>query len=112
MSCKISDSIKKARAQIEADMEGLLHTIGKAGHESILNMIDNGYDEPVKDTGALRAEQIYYVDSDKGAVYFGVPMGAKSALYARFVHEGTVKMEARPFIRDGLVGMKNNFLAR
>ncbi|MCL2565946.1 MAG: hypothetical protein FWE24_09100 [Defluviitaleaceae bacterium] len=105
MRCKFIDNRRKVKGKFEAGIGEILHEIGKAGITSILDMIDNGYDEPILDTGALKAEQSYHIDEGNMKVAFGVPVGAKSAVYARFVHEGTIKMEARPFIRDALLGV-------
>ena len=110
MGYKLVDNRARVKARMEVNLEKALHAMGKAGIESIIDMMDNGYEEPIKDTGAMKAEQVYYVDLEGQRVLLGVPGGAVSAQYARFVHEGTVKMEARPFIRDALVGGKEEVM--
>ena len=92
-----------------------LTAMGMLGQEFITDTMDTypfpeypgpGQVDPLYRTGDLRRDQQYEVDKKAQVTAWGVKKGALSAPYAGFVHEGTSKMNARPFIRDGIFNNK------
>jgi len=72
-----------------------------------IRLIRFGYYQPAIDTGRLRSSITHERDSDG--------MGGKvgtNVFYAPFVHEGTTRMEERPFLVDSLRNKKDLIVIR
>lgn len=106
MSVEFKDNSAQVKAQMDGNIKRALTAMGIQGLEFIHNTMDNGYGSPVYDTGTLHRDQQYRVDEKVKATSWGVSKGALSAPYVAWVHEGTSKMEKRPFIHDGIFNNK------
>lgn len=97
------DKVSVAEALIEQNVAAALEAIGIKSTELIIKMMQDGYHTPhgkdghtaIWDTGDLQRDVQYEVDSDTVNV-------GNTLNYAHFVHEGTYKLEARPYIRDAI----------
>lgn len=101
-------------------MERALYAIGVKAVEGSVDAISGRYDiKPAVDTGRLRASISFITPTDKGGGEVGTPNGkpqdklsgsaekntvvvGSNVEYAEYVHNGTSKMEGRPFLREGI----------
>lgn len=95
--------------QLAANAEACMPLIGEAAVESVQEQMLYGYHTPhgpdghteIVDTGRLfdsiRAE-VQKVSQNTFTVNVGTDVE-----YAQYVHDGTYKLEARPFITDGVL---------
>ena len=79
--------------------EGIREGLTAAGlmlREQIYNSLVSGYGDPIWDTGAtIQSLDIDPVSDGDTSVHVGVATN-----YAPYVHDGTYKMVARPFVGD------------
>ena len=101
-------------------MERALYAIGVKAVEGSVDAISGRYDiDPAIDTGRLRASISFITPTQKGGGEVGTPNGkpqdklsgsaekntvvvGSNVEYAEYVHNGTSRMEARPFLREGI----------
>lgn len=69
-----------------------------AARQLIQDEIMSGYGDPIWDTGNLHGS-IAYDEPSKNSIHVGT-----NVEYAGYVHDGTYKMQERPFIRSALAG--------
>lgn len=90
-----------------------MEALAPAMVEAVQNQMLYGYHTPhgpdghteIVDTGRLFdsiSADVNQVSQNAYSVNVGVPAGTIPAEYAQFVHDGTSKLEGRPFITDGL----------
>ena len=97
---KVMDYTLQVMRQFEGNKRVALEALGLKAVELIQDGMDNRYSKPIWDTGRLRGNVHHVVEnSRKDTVDVGNDVD-----YAHFVHEGTYKMKARPYIRDSLSG--------
>lgn len=100
--------------QLDANIETAMPQIADAVVDSVQNKMLYGYHTPhgpdghteIVDTGRLfdsitaeyqkQSQNLYTVNA-------GVPDGTIPAEYVQYVHDGTYKLEGRPFLRDGVL---------
>ena len=100
--------------------ERALYAIGVKGVEGSVDAISGKYGIPsAVDTGRLRASISFITPTQKGGGEVGTPNGkpqdklsgsaekntvvvGSNVEYAEYVHNGTSRMEARPFLREGI----------
>lgn len=87
--------------KLAGNCKAAMEAAGQAGVEAVQEQILYGYARPPVDTGAL------FDSIQAGAVQASqnlatVTVGTQIP-YGGYVHDGTCKMEARPFIRDALM---------
>lgn len=79
-----------------------LEALGNKAVDLIVDNMQNGYlganglPKPIRQTGALMADVQMEVDGDIVRVGNTLP-------YSKFVHDGTYKMQGRPYISDALL---------
>lgn len=106
---------KRLDQNAEACMEPLKELLVEAVQKQMLY----GYHTPhgsdghteIVDTGALFDSISADTSKDSQNLYavdVGVPAGTRPADYAAFVHNGTYKLEARPFITDGVLAAQED----
>ena len=97
---KVMDYTPQVMRQFEGNKRVALEALGLKAVELIQDGMDTLYGRPIWDTGRLRGNVHHAVEnSGKDTVDVGNDVD-----YAHFVHEGTYKMKARPYIRDSLNG--------
>lgn len=97
---KVMDYSPQVIRQFEGNKRVALEALGVKAVELIQDGMDTLYGRPIWDTGRLRGNVHHVVEnSGKDTVDVGNDVD-----YAHFVHEGTYKMKARPYIRDSLSG--------
>lgn len=100
--------------QLERNAEASMEKLAEALVEAVQKQMLDGYHTPhgkdghteIVDTGALfdsikadwekQSQNLYTAN-------VGVPSNSPAAEYVEFVHNGTYKLEARPFITDGIL---------
>lgn len=82
----------------------LMGTVAPAVQQSLEDLVSQSQSNTPVDTGTLRAGQ-HVADFHVGAteVKGRVATGGESSEYAVYVHEGTYKMAARPFMAQALL---------
>lgn len=101
-------------------MERALYAIGVKAVEGSVDAISGKYGIPAAvDTGRLRASISFITPTQKGGGEVGTPNGkpqdklsgsaekntvvvGSNVEYAEYVHNGTSRMEGRPFLREGI----------
>lgn len=108
---KMNDNSDAVRQQMAENVRRALTAMGKEAVGLISDGMDTLYEKPIWDTGDLHRNVNHRVREDDAAVDVGNlssgdnPVEGENALeYAAFVHEGTYKMKARPYITDSLTG--------
>lgn len=94
------DNSDKVLAQLEGNKEAALNAIGIKAVNLILWQMRQGYGKPIRQTGDLQRDVSYEVNNSAPDT---VDVG-NTLKYGPYVHDGTPKMDARPYIRDGLIG--------
>ena len=96
---KLTDNSDKVITQITGNVERALDAMGTKAVNLILWQMRQGYGKPIRQTGDLQRDVNYEVNADAQTVTVG-----NSLEYAPYVHDGTYKMQARPYIQDALTG--------
>lgn len=112
---QLSDHAEAVLAQMDANVERALTAMGIKAVGLIVRQMESGYTTPhknrthgttsdggthtaIRETGDLMRDVSYEVgNSGAGTVDVG-----NSLEYGVFVHEGTSRLESRPYIRDAL----------
>lgn len=100
--------------QLSVNAEACMPPIGEAAVEGVQEQMLYGYHTPhgpdghteIVETGRLFDSIAYDVQKSSQntfTVNVGVPAGTEAAKYAQYVHDGTYKLESRPFITDGVM---------
>ena len=94
------DNSDKVLTQLEGNKKAAINAMGIKAVNLILWQMRQGYGKPIRQTGDLQRDVSYEVEnSGKDTVDVG-----NTLKYAPYVHDGTYKMAARPYIRDALTG--------
>lgn len=94
------DNSDKILTQLDGNKKAALEAMGIKAVNLILRQMQQGYGKPIRKTGDLQRDVSYEVEnSGPNTVDVG-----NTLEYGPFVHEGTYKMAARPYIRDALTG--------
>ena len=96
---KLTDNSDKVITQITGNVERALNAMGIKAVNLILYQMRQGYGKPIRQTGDLQRDVSYEVNGRDRTVTVG-----NSLEYAPYVHDGTYKMEGRPYIKDALTG--------
>ena len=95
------DNRAQVLAQLNENASRATLAVGTNAVKLILWQMRQGYGKPIRDTGDLQRDVNYEVVDD-------VTVNVGNSLeYAPFVHDGTRKMGARPYIRDALMNGDN-----
>ena len=98
---KFINNSKKILLQMDSNGGRAAHAVGVKAVNLILWQMRQGYGKPIRQTGDLQRDVSYQV-VDRTTVDVG-----NTLEYAPFVHDGTSKMEGRPYIRDALLSRDN-----
>ena len=118
---RVENNSQIALGELAKATERVLYAIGVKAVEGSVDAISGRYDiKPAVDTGRLRASISFITPTDKGGSGQPKPANAQSGdeltgtaeqntvvvgsnvEYAEYVHNGTSKMEGRPFLREGI----------
>jgi HK97 gp10 family phage protein len=95
------DNRAQVLAQLNENASRATLAVGTKAVGLIVNQMQTGYGRPIRQTGDLQRDVNYEVVDD-------VTVNVGNSLeYAPFVHDGTRKMGARPYIRDALMNSDN-----
>lgn len=97
---KVMDYSPQVIGQMEENTKRALTALGIEAVALIQDGMDTLYGRPIWDTGRLRGNVHSIVENSAPDT---VDVG-NDVEYAHFVHEGTYKMRARPYIRDTITG--------
>lgn len=95
------DNRAQVLTQLNENASRATLAVGTKAVGLIVNQMQTGYGRPIRQTGDLQRDVNYEVVDD-ATVNVG-----NSLEYAPFVHDGTRKMGARPYIRDALMNGDN-----
>jgi HK97 gp10 family phage protein len=98
---EISTNFDGARANMENGIKKALTMMGIKNQEIVSLVIT---DMKAVDTGRLRSSMNYQVDLPKKVTVVGT-----NVEYAPYVHEGTRRMAARPFLRESITGYTDDY---
>lgn len=96
------DHSKEILRQMNENSDRALNAVGIKAVNLILWQMRQGYGKPIRQTGDLQRDVSFAVDSEKKTVDVG-----NTLEYAPFVHDGTRKMQERPYISDALMSREN-----
>lgn len=100
---KLTVNADKIQTRLSGNIQAALTALGQKGVELTLDKMQSGYGRPIRQTGNLMRDVSYAVEnSGQNSVDIG-----NSLEYAPFVHDGTYKMAGRPYLRDALIGGKD-----
>lgn len=99
--------------QLDENAKRCMPQIAQAAVESVQEQMLYGYHTPhgpdghteIVDTGALFdsiTADVQQASQNAYSVNVGVPAGTPPAAYVGYVHDGTYKLQGRPFLRDGV----------
>lgn len=118
---QLNDHSEAVLAQMDANVERALTAMGIKAVGLIVKQMESGYTTPhknrthgttsdggthtaIRETGDLMRDVFYEVgNSGEGTVDVG-----NSLEYGVFIHEGTSRLESRPYIRDALINGAEN----
>lgn len=92
----INDS-NEVLQRLNAGVSAATQAAGIKAVNLILWQLQQGYEKPIRQTGDLQRDVAYQVVDDNT-----VRVGNRME-YAIFVHEGTSRMDGRPYIRDAII---------
>ncbi len=95
-----NDNSGRLLAQMQGNKIRALTAMGLSAVQFTVERMEGGYGKPIRDTGSLMRDVASEVENSAPDT---VDVG-NSLDYAVFVHEGTYKLQARPYLRDALSG--------
>lgn len=98
MSVEFRDNSAAVLAAMEAAKKKALTAIGQAAVEVVTDYMQSRYGAPIRQTGDLMRD----VNARPSQMPDAVDIG-NSLEYAPWVHNGTRKMAARPYLRDAIM---------
>lgn len=101
---RLTDNTSQLMTQLQGNVKKALTAMGTEAVKLTVSQMQGGYGKPIWQTGDLQRDVSYEVNrSGENTVDVG-----NTLEYAKYVHEGTYKMQARHYFRDAL----NNGAAR
>ena len=95
----LTDNSAAIKTQLDGNRKAALEAMGIKAVNLILSQMESGYGKPIRRKGDLMRDVQHEVErSGEGTVDVG-----NTLTYAPYVHEGTVRMKARHYIRDALI---------
>lgn len=94
----VKDNSAQLKQQLAANMPDALDAMGAVACDMILDQMRHGYWKDIYLTGALQND-VGWADAGENSIKVG-----NTLHYGLFVHDGTIKMRARPYIRDSIWG--------
>lgn len=102
LGVQFNDYSGDVSARMRQNVQRSLTAMGLKAVELIVGQMQSGYGKPIHDTGDLMRDVNYEVGrSGENTVDVG-----NSLNYALYVHDGTRRMTARPYITDAIAGGK------
>lgn len=96
---KLNDNSRAVFRQLDGNVSAALYAMGVKAQNMILYQMRQGFGKPIRQTGDLQRDVQFEVDNAEQCVRVGNTLN-----YAPYVHEGTRKMAARPYIQNALTG--------
>lgn len=93
------------RSMFEQKVRTTLYALGLAIVEVVITYMENNYGRRIYDTGNLIRSITFEVDADAKKVAIGTNVD-----YALYVHNGTARMNARPFLTDAIMENQSAWL--
>lgn len=84
-------------ALVEEQAASALQSMGETAVALVRQQMQEGYEQPVVESGALLGSIAYVIEGN--TLHVGTPLP-----YAPHVHDGTTRMPGRPFLADGILG--------
>lgn len=93
----LKDNSQEVMALLEQNITAALTAMGIKAVNLILRQMRQGFGKPIRKTGDLQRDVNYTIHPETKSVDVG-----NSLRYAPYVHDGTDKMAARPYITNAL----------
>ena len=97
VGAQFKDHSKEIKQQMDSNILAALTAMGLVGVEVVTEKMNTGYARPIYQTGDLLRDVSSEPDEAKKLVRIG-----NSLAYAPWVHNGTMRMTARPYLKDGI----------
>lgn len=101
----VRDNSAQLKQQLAANLPDALDAMGAEACSMILDTMQHAYWKDIYLTGALQRD-VGWADNGSNSIKVG-----NTLYYGPFVHDGTIKMRARPYIRDSLWGRMGQLVA-
>jgi len=95
---KVTDNTDKVMQIMKGNVEKALTAMGQLAVEMTVDQMNTGYGKPIYKTGDLQRSITFETDVADQTVTIGTDI-----TYGIYVHEGTSKMAARPFLKDAIM---------
>lgn len=99
MPVDFRDNSAQVLGQMAANISRAADAVGVKAVNLTLKKMESGYGRPIRKTGDLMRDVNFNAQTDRDSA--AVTVG-NSLQYAIYVHEGTVKMGGRPYLRDAI----------
>lgn len=117
MAYKLEDNSTVLLSKLRANANAAVETLGPMLVEAVQEQMLYGYHTPhgpdghteIVDTGAL-FDSIDSASERQSENLYVVAVGTNMS-YAQYVHEGTYKLESRPFVEDGVLNAQDKIQA-
>ena len=97
MTAAFTSRLPEWEAALAQALPSAARAMGEAAVQAVRAQMLTGYARPVYDTGALHADVRCRAEGASVLVGNTLP-------YAPMIYDGTVRMAARPYLQDGLLG--------
>ena len=95
----LKDNSPEVMALLEQNITAALTAVGIKAVNLILWQMRQGFGRPIRKSGTLQGDVNYEIHPETKSVDVG-----NSKTYAIYVHDGTSRMAARPYITNALTG--------
>ena len=108
MPFDFKDNTPIAKSQMERNIAKALEMMGLKNQEIVTKIMSDpnyyGLNRDIIDAGRLRSSMSYQVDAPNQRVIVGT-----NVEYAIWVHEGTLRMKGRPFLKDSIFNYREDY---
>lgn len=102
MAVKVADHSVEVEALLSRNVQTALAAMGAEAVALTVDKMQSGYGAPIRKTGNLQRDVQYALESSAPNT---VDVG-NTLKYGSYVHEGTYKMQGRPYLKDAIMGGK------
>lgn len=105
----VKDNSEAVKRQLASNLPKALDQMGLKIRSLVIEQLQSGFGREIRKTGDLQRSIDYEVDGNE--IIFGVKQDfigktepGKDMIYGLWVHDGTIKMAGRPYMRNATCG--------
>lgn len=105
----VKDNSEAVKSQLASNLPKALDQMGLKIRSLVIEQLQSGFGREIRKTGDLQRSIDYEVDGNE--IIFGVKQDfigktepGKDMIYGLWVHDGTIKMAGRPYMRNATYG--------